>query len=164
VSHQQREVIPLRFLHSYLDSLRELDQVKKEQLLPFYTVLVEGDDVNEPISDHVRATLDGHIVLSRDIAARFIYPAVDVLLSISRLMPEIVDKKHLDAAYKFRELMATYKENQDLINIGAYVPGANPKIDLAIKYIDRMWNYIRQNMYDKASFEEAVNQLLSLFS
>ena len=137
---------------------------KEGTITAFYTVLVEGDDVNEPISDHVRATLDGHIVLSRDIAAKGIYPAVDVLLSISRLMPEIVDRKHLEASYKFKELMATYKENQDLINIGAYVPGANPKIDLAIKYIDKMWDYIRQDMYEKVSFEGAVNQLLSLFS
>lgn len=136
---------------------------KEGSITAFYTVLVEGDDVNEPISDHVRATLDGHIVLSRSIASLGIYPAVDVLISISRLMPEIVSKEHLDKAYKFRELMATYRENQDLINIGAYVPGSNPKIDMAIKYIDKMINYIKQDMFEKVSFNDSVNQLLSLF-
>ncbi|MGC8767497.1 MAG: FliI/YscN family ATPase [Brevinematia bacterium] len=129
----------------------------------FYTVLVEGDDVNEPISDHVRATLDGHIFLSRNLASSGIYPAVDVLLSISRLMPEIVSKEHLQKAYKFKELMSVYRENQDLINIGAYVPGSNPKIDEALKYIDKMINYIKQDMYEKISFNDSVNQLLSLF-
>ncbi|MGC8871127.1 MAG: FliI/YscN family ATPase [Brevinematia bacterium] len=129
----------------------------------FYTVLVEGDDVNEPISDHVRATLDGHILLSRNLASAGIYPAVDVLLSISRLMPEIVSKEHLQKAYKFKELMSVYRENQDLINIGAYVPGSNPKIDEALKYIDKMINYIKQDMYEKISFNDSVNQLLSLF-
>ncbi|MGC8964772.1 MAG: FliI/YscN family ATPase [Brevinematia bacterium] len=129
----------------------------------FYTVLVEGDDINEPISDHVRATLDGHILLSRNLASAGIYPAVDVLLSISRLMPEIVSKEHLQKAYKFKELMSVYRENQDLINIGAYVPGSNPKIDEALKYIDKMINYIKQDMYEKISFNDSVNQLLSLF-
>jgi len=137
---------------------------KDGTITAFYTVLVEGDDVNEPISDHVRATLDGHIVLSRDISSRGIYPAVDILSSISRLMPEIVEKKHLEFAYKFREIMATYRENQDLINIGAYVPGANPKIDLSIKYIDKMWEYIKQDASEKVSFDQAINELYSLFS
>ncbi len=136
---------------------------KEGSITAFYTVLVEGDDVNEPISDHVRATLDGHIVLSRSLASYGIYPAVDVLMSISRLMPEIVSKQHLEKAYKFRELLATYQENQDLINIGAYVQGSNPKIDIAIKYIDKIMNYIKQDMYEKVSFDEAVNQLISLF-
>ncbi|MFN4245393.1 MAG: FliI/YscN family ATPase, partial [Brevinematia bacterium] len=136
---------------------------KEGSITAFYTVLVEGDDVNEPISDHIRATLDGHIVLSRSLASLSIYPAIDILMSISRLMPEITSKNHLEKSYKFRELLATYRENQDLINIGAYVQGSNPKIDMSIKYIDKIINYIRQGIYEKISFDEAVNQLLSLF-
>ncbi|MCS7299798.1 MAG: FliI/YscN family ATPase [Spirochaetia bacterium] len=136
---------------------------KSGSITAFYTVLVEGDDVNEPISDHVRATLDGHIVLSRQLASAGIYPAVDVLSSISRLMVDIVSKQHLDKAYKFRDLMATYRENQDLINIGAYVQGSNPKIDMALKYIDKMLSYIKQDIYEKYNFNDSVNLLLSLF-
>lgn len=136
---------------------------KEGSITAFYTVLVEGDDVNEPISDHVRATLDGHIILSRNLASAGIYPAVDVLLSVSRLMPEIVSREHLEKSYKFRELMAVYRENQDLINIGAYVQGSNPKIDMALKYIDSMIDYIKQDMYEKVSFDDAVNRLLSMF-
>lgn len=136
---------------------------KAGSITAFYTVLVEGDDITEPISDHVRATLDGHIVLSRSLASAGIYPAVDVLASISRLMPEIVQKEHLEKAYKFKELMAIYRENQDLVNIGAYVPGSNPKIDTALKYIDKMVEYIKQDMFEKVTFSDAVSQLLSLF-
>lgn len=136
---------------------------KMGSITSFYTVLVEGDDINEPISDHVRATLDGHVVLSRNLASAGIYPAIDVLLSISRLMPEVVTKEHLQKSYKFKELMSVYKENQDLVNIGAYVPGSNPRIDEALKYIDKMLNYIKQDMYEKISFTDSVNQLLSLF-
>ncbi|MCX8029447.1 MAG: FliI/YscN family ATPase [Brevinematales bacterium] len=136
---------------------------KNGSITAFYTVLVEGDDINEPISDHVRATLDGHIVLSRSIASAGIYPSVDILVSISRLMPEIVSKQHFEKALKFKELMATYRENQDLINIGAYVQGTNPKIDAAVRYIDKMIDYIKQGMYEKFSFEDSVNLLISMF-
>ncbi|MEN2997877.1 MAG: FliI/YscN family ATPase [Brevinematia bacterium] len=143
--------------------LERAGSTEKGSITAFYTVLVEGDDISEPISDHVRAVLDGHIVLSRNLASAGVYPAIDVLLSISRLMPEIVSKEHLEKVYRFKELMSVYKENQDLVNIGAYVPGSNPKIDMALKYIDKMMNYIKQDMFEKVNFSDAVSQLLSLF-
>jgi flagellar biosynthesis/type III secretory pathway ATPase len=95
----------------------------------FYTVLVEGDDHNEPIADAVRGILDGHIVLSRDLAARNHYPAIDVLHSISRTMPEVTTPEHRLRAGAVREWLATLRDNEDLVSVGAYVPGSNPRID-----------------------------------
>ncbi len=128
-----------------------------------YTVLVEGDDFNEPIADAVRAILDGHIVLSRDIAATNHYPAIDILNSVSRLMNEIVPKDHTKCAGKLREVIATYKKAEDLINIGAYVKGSNPKIDFAIKMIDSVNNYLKQNYNESSIFDENYKKLINLF-
>ncbi|MEK6557304.1 MAG: FliI/YscN family ATPase, partial [Candidatus Margulisiibacteriota bacterium] len=128
-----------------------------------YTVLVDSDDMNEPIADTARSILDGHIVLDRKIAAKNIWPAIDVLNSVSRVMPEVVSKEHLRANYALRELMATYREAEDLINIGAYVEGSNPKIDKAKKMIDSILNYLRQSVEDKHSFEDEVNVLVNTF-
>ncbi|KHD38301.1 ATP synthase [Clostridium acetobutylicum] len=130
----------------------------------FYTVLVDGDDFNEPIADAVRSILDGHIVLSRNLAAQNHYPAIDVLSSVSRLMSEIADSDHKKAAGLARDLLAEYKKNEDLINIGAYVKGTNNKVDAAINYNDRIISYLKQGIEEKSSFEESINSLKSMFN
>ncbi len=124
-----------------------------------YTVLVEGDDVNEPISDHARSILDGHIVLSRDIAHRNHFPSIDVLGSISRLMSDICTKEQKSAAGKFRELLAVYRDAEDLINIGAYARGSNRKIDEAIQRIDAINGFLTQGVYDKFTFPQTLEQM-----
>jgi len=129
----------------------------------FYTILVEGDDFNEPIADHSRSILDGHIILSRDLAARNHYPAIDVPHSVSRLMVNLVSDEHREAAGKLREVLARYAEAEDLINIGAYVKGSNPKIDYALSKIDQVNNFLKQGTYEKVDFEETVSQLISIF-
>ncbi|MDF2504831.1 flagellar protein export ATPase FliI [Clostridium sp.] len=130
----------------------------------FYTVLVDGDDFNEPIADAVRGILDGHIVLSRDLAAKNHYPAIDTLKSISRLMSEIADDDHKQAASAARDLLATYNDSEDLINLGAYVRGSNKKIDIALHYHDHIINYLRQGINEKSNFEESRNKLVQMFS
>lgn len=130
----------------------------KGSITALYTILVEGDDLNEPVSDLVRGVLDGHIVLSRDLAHKNHYPAIDVLSSISRVMPQIIDSEHLQMASQIRSLMAIYKDAQDLINIGAYQKGSNPEIDKAIKAYPKINTLLRQGL------EEAISdaQTLSL--
>lgn len=128
----------------------------------FYTVLVDGDDFNEPIADTVRGILDGHIVLSRHLAHKNHYPAIDILNSISRLMKEIADEKHNEAAAFARDILATYKEAEDLINIGAYEKGSNPNIDMAIKYIDRVNNYLKQGVSENTLFEDNKDLLMNI--
>ncbi|MCH3964223.1 MAG: flagellar protein export ATPase FliI [Clostridium sp.] len=130
----------------------------------FYTVLVDGDDMNEPIADSVRSILDGHIVLSRELANRNHYPSIDVLASISRLMSEIVTDKHRKKASFARDMLSTYRNSEDLINIGAYVKGSNKKIDMAISCHDDIINYLKQGMDESSSFEESVNGLEKMFS
>jgi flagellum-specific ATP synthase len=128
-----------------------------------YTVLVEGDDFNEPISDAMRSILDGHIVLSRDLAARNIYPPIDVLASASRVMSDVASKEHLDVASKFKEVMATYRQSEDLINIGAYKAGSNPGIDYAVAHIDAMQSFMKQAVHNPVMLEDAVQDLKSMF-
>ncbi len=128
-----------------------------------YAVLVEGDDVNEPISDAVRGILDGHIILSRRLAERNQYPAVDVLASISRLTPYIVSKKHREAIYKLKEVLSLYYDVEDLIQIGAYVKGADPRTDWAVERIDRVIEFLKQDIDEGYSFEETKNMLFELF-
>lgn len=135
----------------------------KGSITAFYTVLVDGDDFNEPIADAVRGILDGHIVLSRALAAKNHYPAIDVLNSISRLMSEIADDDHKSAASFARDLMATYKNSEDLINIGAYVKGSNKKIDLSIEYNEEITNYLKQGMKEHCSFSESISKLENIF-
>lgn len=120
-----------------------------------YTVLVDGDDLNEPVADAVRSILDGHIVLSRKLAAGNHYPAIDVLGSVSRVMPDVVSAAHVQAASAVRDLMATYREAEDLINIGAYVAGSNPRVDLAIARIDGIRRFLRQGIYEESTFDDA---------
>ncbi|MBU1026522.1 MAG: flagellar protein export ATPase FliI [Candidatus Margulisbacteria bacterium] len=130
----------------------------------FYTILVEGDDMNEPIADHSRSILDGHIMLSRDLAARNHYPAIDVPHSVSRLMTNLVSNEHKQAAGKLREVLARYTEAEDLINIGAYVKGSNPKIDFALSKIEQVNAFLKQGTFESVDYENTVNQLLGIFS
>ena len=120
------------------------------------TVLVEGDDMNEPVADTVRSIIDGHIVLSRRLAHRSHYPAIDVLQSVSRVMPDVVSEEHMQLAMRLREILAVYRDAEDLINIGAYSMGSNPKIDYAIKKIDAINEFLRQGVYEKTSLEETI--------
>ena len=136
----------------------------KGSITAFYTVLVDGDDFNEPIADAVRSILDGHIVLSRALASKNHYPAVDVLNSISRLMTEIAEKDHLKAAGEARDLLSIYRDSEDLINIGAYVKGSNLKIDSAIKYNDKINEFLKQKMDDYTPFDKCINDLNNIWS
>jgi flagellum-specific ATP synthase len=128
-----------------------------------YTVLVEGDDFNEPISDASRSILDGHIYLTRELANKNHYPAIDILQSVSRVMNDIVDEQHRQLAKKIVNVLATYKKAEDLINIGAYVQGSNPDIDYAIVMVDRVNRFLRQDIGEKIDFQETKKQMLSLF-
>ncbi len=134
----------------------------KGTITGLYTVLVEGDDFNEPISDTVRSILDGHIVLSRDLAHKNHYPAVDILQSVSRVMNDVVDNNHKIAASKIRTLLALYHKNEDLINIGAYVKGSDRNVDKAIALIGDINAFLTQNTNDKIDFNFALNQLNKL--
>ncbi len=127
-----------------------------------YTVLVEGDDMNEPVADTVRGVLDGHIVLSRKIASRNFYPAVSVLESVSRVMPAIVSPEHLAAAGRIRDLLATYAESEDLINIGAYKAGSNARVDWALSHLDSVRAFLEQRVDESSSFEETDRRMLAL--
>lgn len=128
-----------------------------------YTVLVEGDDLTEPVADTSRSILDGHIVLSRDLAMENQYPAIDVLKSISRVMPDIVDAKHKEYAGRFVEALATYKKFEDMINLGAYKAGTNPKVDYAISLHERLKAYLRQGMNDRRDFGDSLQGLFCIF-
>lgn len=129
-----------------------------------YTVLVEADDMNEPIADAVRGILDGHIVLTRKLASQNHYPAIDVLQSVSRVMPDIVSRGHITAASQLRDILATYREAEDLINIGAYVSGSNPKIDYAIELIDEVNFFLKQGVDEREDFNAIARDLLNIFS
>ncbi|MBT3516928.1 MAG: FliI/YscN family ATPase [Nitrospinaceae bacterium] len=121
-----------------------------------YTVLVEGDDLSEPVSDAVRAVLDGHIVLDRELAAHNHYPAIDILSSVSRLMIDVISKDHYNLSMKMRDFIATYNEAKDLINIGAYTKGSNPKWDIAINKIDRINDYLKQGIMETSTMGECL--------
>lgn len=131
----------------------------KGSITGLYTVLVEGDDMNEPIADTVRGILDGHIVLSRALAHRNHYPAIDVLSSISRVMPDIVDKDQLNAAAQAKSHLSVYRQYQDLINIGAYKAGSNPEIDQAMDRYPRIQKYLAQDMKENVDFDQAIKEL-----
>ncbi len=124
-----------------------------------YTVLVEGDDTNEPIADTVRGILDGHIVLSRALANGNHYPAIDIGASISRLMVEIVSREHRDLASRLRDIMSVYEKNSDLVSIGAYKAGSNRRLDFALTKIDAINNFLMQDVNEAFSYEEVVQQL-----
>lgn len=128
-----------------------------------YTVLAEGDDMNEPVADAVRSILDGHIILSRDIAARGHYPAIDLLGSASRVMIDIVSERHRKLAQRFVSVLGEYRKAEDLINIGAYKAGSNPQVDYAVKKIGEINRYLRQDVYEKVGLEESISSLTSIF-
>jgi len=131
----------------------------KGSITGIYTVLVDSDDMNEPISDAARSILDGHIVLDRKIASKNIWPAIDVLNSLSRVMPDVVDKEHMASNYRLRELMSTYRDAEDLINIGAYASGSNPGIDESIKMFDGILSFLKQGIDEKFIYNEEVQML-----
>lgn len=135
----------------------------KGSITGLYTVLVDGDDFNEPITDTARSILDGHIMLNRRLAHKDHYPAIDVLQSISRCMSQIAQRDHKSYAGKLKNVLATYNEAEDLINIGAYKSGSNPGIDYAIRKIEEVNAYLRQDVGDKFSFEESVELLKKIF-
>lgn len=125
----------------------------------FYTVLVDGDDMNEPIADAVRGILDGHFVLERRLAEMGQFPAINILKSVSRVMHDIVSPAHRTTVQKIRTLMATYEENVELIQIGAYRHGTDPKIDEAIKYYPIIIDYLKQGIYEQETFEQSIEKL-----
>lgn len=137
---------------------------EKGSITALYTVLVDADDMNEPIADAVRGILDGHIVLSRDLAARNHYPAIDIGHSVSRLMTEITDSEHQSLAQRLREVMATYQKMEDLINIGAYQKGSNPEVDEAIKLYPKIISFLRQDVDEHFSFADTLRQLREIFA
>ncbi len=135
----------------------------KGSITGFYTVLVAGDDMNEPVSDEVRSILDGHIILSNELARQYHYPAIDLLGSVSRIITSIVDKEHLQLIGKVREVLANYKKNELLIRIGEYKPGSDKDADFAIKYIDKVNMFLKQKVDEKCSFQDSLAQLKKLF-
>ncbi len=137
---------------------------EKGSITAIYTVLVDGGDMDEPVADAARGILDGHMVLSRDLAARNHYPCIDVGQSVSRLFSSIASDKHKKAAGQLREALAKYTEAEDLINIGAYVKGSNPKIDYAIEKIDSINDFLRQGTFDAVAYEKTLQTLSSIFA
>ena len=142
--------------------LERVGTSKNGSITGIYTVLVEGDDMNEPVADTVRSITDGHIVLDRRMAAANHYPAVSVLDSVSRLMIDVVSKEHRQSANALLDVLATYRESEDLINIGAYVRNSNPRIDRALEIIQPLNAFLRQDIYEKTDYGETVERLLKL--
>ncbi|MCK9216505.1 MAG: flagellar protein export ATPase FliI [Firmicutes bacterium] len=134
----------------------------KGSITAVYTVLVDGDDMNEPITDSVRGILDGHIVLSRNLANKNHYPAIDILSSISRLMPNIITDEHKQIANTLKTILSIYKESEDLINIGAYQKGSNKEIDFAIDKIGKINDFLKQDVYESFNLEETVEKMLKI--
>jgi len=128
----------------------------------FYTILAEGDDVNDPIADAARAILDGHIVLTRELASQGHYPAIDILSSISRVMTDVVTPEHRAQAMKVKSVIATYRKAYDLISIGAYKHGSDPKVDHAIKVIDKVNAFLRQDIPERTNYENCLQGLFAL--
>lgn len=135
----------------------------KGSITAFYTILVAGDDMNEPVADEVRSILDGHIILSAELARQYHYPAIDVLSSASRVMQSIVPKEHLQLVGKLKEVLANYKKNELLIKIGEYKRGADKMGDFAIDYIDKVQKFLKQGVDEKCSFQETMQLLRALF-
>jgi FliI/YscN family ATPase len=130
----------------------------------FFTVLVEGDDFNEPICDAVRGILDGHIVLSRELGSAGHYPAIDVLQSVSRVMNDVASEEHIRAAQKIRSALACYQQSSDLIQLGAYVSGSNPKLDASIRCRDELLTFLKQDSRERAPFPTTLDRLLAISS
>lgn len=129
----------------------------------FYTILVAGDDMNEPVADEVRSILDGHLILSSELARQYHYPAIDVLASASRVLGSIITEEHMQLIGQIREVLANYKKNELLIRIGEYKPGSDKAADFSIKYIDKVNRFLKQKITEKSTFEESFQQLKTLF-
>lgn len=142
--------------------LERAGNAAKGSITGLYTVLVEGDDLSDPVADTARSILDGHIVLSRRLANQNHYPAIDPLQSVSRVMPDIVEKGHMEAANTVTSILAVYREAEDLINIGAYAQGSNPEIDRAIRMMPLINEFLRQSVGDRGEFSETLKWLLDL--
>jgi len=142
--------------------IERLGCVQTGSITGILTVLVENDDLSDPVADSARSLLDGHIVLSRKLAERGHFPAVDILASVSRLMPAVITKEHKEAAQKIREIYAIYTDAEDLLNIGAFSPGSNRRIDGAVSLIDKVNHFLAQPVRQKTSFEETVKWLISI--
>src|SRR5262249_17572333 len=136
----------------------------KGSITAFYTILVEGDDMNEPVADEVRSILDGHIVLSRELAGQGHYPAIDVLQSVSRVMSAVTESSHRQAAARLREALATYEKNKDLILIGAYEKGSDARVDYAVRMIDKINGYLRQETNGRTVLPETIAALKQMFT
>lgn len=143
--------------------LERSGRTQRGSITGLYTVLVEGDDMNEPIADAIRGVLDGHISLSRDLANRGHYPAVSVLDSISRLMPDVADADHLRAAAMIRRATAVWKDIEDLVNVGAYVPGANVEFDVAVRMKPVIDEFLQQAMDERATMDDSRERLIRLY-
>lgn len=143
--------------------LERAGRSSKGSITGLYAVLVDGDDFNEPITDTARSILDGHIMLTRKLVHKNHYPAVDVLQSISRCMSSIVNKDHKVLAGKLKNVLATYQEVEDLINIGAYKTGSNANIDFAISKIDAVNSFLQQGTEEKVDYDETLRLLQELF-
>ncbi len=135
----------------------------KGSITAFYTVLVAGDDMNEPVADETRSILDGHIVLSRSLASRGHYPAIDISESVSRVMDSIIDDDHKNSAKQLREVVANYERERDLILIGAYEEGSDPNVDYAIEKIDEVNNFLKQDVNEKVDLQEGIDELKEIF-
>jgi FliI/YscN family ATPase len=135
---------------------------EKGSITGFFTVLVEGDDFNEPICDAVRGILDGHIILSRTLAARNHYPAIDVLNSVSRVMPALTTKDHLQLAAFARKNLAVFEKVRDLVNIGAYVKGSDPEVDMSLQVMPALNNFLQQDRSDVSSFTDTLQSLTNI--
>ncbi len=135
----------------------------KGSITAYYTILVAGDDMNEPVADEVRSILDGHIILSAELARQYHYPAIDVLSSVSRIISHIISKEHLELIGQVREVLANYRKNELLIRIGEYKPGSDKAADFAIKYVDKVNRFLKQQTDEACTLEETIQQLKTLF-
>ena len=145
-------------------ALERAGNSERGSITAFYTVLMEGDDINDPIVDTVRGITDGHIFLSRKVAEANHYPAIDVLGSISRLMSAIASPEHKEAAAKMRKILAMYRENKDLIDVGMYQPGSNPKLDTAIEMMPKINGFLQQRTSDSVNMQNTIDTLVSMMS
>jgi flagellum-specific ATP synthase len=140
------------------------DETTGGSITAFYTVLAEGDDTNDPIADAVRATLDGHITLSRSLAEAGHYPAIDIEASVSRVMTDVVEGSHLALVRRFRHLYSTYTQHRDLITVGAYQRGTDPRVDEAIEFYPRLLEFLRQDMHEAVTFRDSLAALQRLLN
>jgi flagellum-specific ATP synthase len=131
----------------------------RASITAFYTVLVEGDDIHDPIGDAVRSILDGHLWLSRDMASKGFYPAIDPLGSVSRVMPDVVSEEHLKAARELVGMVARYRGVEDLLQLGAYVPGGDVRVDEAVRAMPAIEAFLRQDARERAAFEETLRRI-----